>query len=183
MNPPHFTHIETPRLLVRRLEDRDLEAYVAYRSHPNVTQFQGWSDYTLEKGQTFIDSMKDREPGQHGWFQFALEHRESGTIIGDCALHTLDSVESTAEIGYTLAPDFWGQGLAFEAVQAVLEYVFDTLHIHRVMAYAAVQNQASWKLLERLGFRREAHTLESYRIHGVWHDEYLYALLAREWRA
>jgi RimJ/RimL family protein N-acetyltransferase len=177
MNIP-FEQLETERLKIRRFMNSDLEPLVAYRSLPEIARFEG--QYTLERGQKLITFMKDRELGASGWFQFALEEKNSGELIGDLAFHFVE-LPRTAEIGYSLNPSHWGQGLAFEATSRLLELAFTGLELHRLMAYTAQDNLRSQHLLERLGFRLEGRTLESYEVDGVWIDEFQYALLEREW--
>jgi aminoglycoside 6'-N-acetyltransferase len=131
----------------------------------------------------FIDEMKSMKPGQDGsWFQVALELKGSGSMLGDVAFGLRHGAHRQASFGFTLARPYWGQGYATEACGAVLEYLFSELKLHRVTADCDVNNHASYRLLERLGFRREAHHLESYWLGECWGDEYLYALLEREWR-
>lgn len=86
-------------------------------------------------------------------------------------------------------PDHWGRGYASEAASTLVTACFESSGAHRVTAGCDPRNTASWRLLERLGFRREGHFLAnaSFTSDGegnpVWHDSYLYAVLADEWRA
>jgi RimJ/RimL family protein N-acetyltransferase len=173
-----FSQLETERLRIRRFRDDDLEAYFAIRNSPEVATFEG--EYTLERGRTLIESMQDKELGAPGWFQFALEEKSSGELIGDMAFNFIE-LPQTAEMGYSLTRSYWSKGLAFEATAKILELAFTKLELHRVMAYTAQANQRSQRLLERHRFRLEGQTLESYRVNGIWIDEFQYALLDREW--
>ena len=87
-----------------------------------------------------------------------------------------------AEIGWLLSPDWQGRGFATESVAAVLDICFGSLALHRVVVGCTVENTSSWRLMERLGMRREAHTVQS-GLHrdGTWHDGYMYAMLRTEW--
>ncbi len=175
-----FLQLETERLNIRRFRSDDLEAYVAIRSSPEITAFEG--EYTLERGRKLIESMKDKELGAPGWFQFALEQKSSGELIGDMAFNFIE-LPQTAEMGYSLARSYWSKGLAFEATAKILELAFTTLELHRVIAFTAQNNLRSQRLLDRHQFRLEARSLESYRVNGIWIDEFQYALLKREWQA
>lgn len=86
-----------------------------------------------------------------------------------------------AEIGFTLAREHQGRGFASEAVALLLNYAFDDLGLHRVVAIADCRNTPSWALLDRIGMRREGHFLENVWFKGEWADEYLYAVLKDEW--
>jgi aminoglycoside 6'-N-acetyltransferase len=126
--------------------------------------------------------MKAKQPGEPGeWFQWAIQVRESGEMIGDCAFHLLSRDTRQAEIGVTLARSHQGHGYAQEAIKRLLEYLFDELELHRVYANCDPQNDPAWQILERMGFRREAHFVENLWFKGRYADEYWYAMLRREW--
>ena len=181
--------LETPRLLLRSFKDMDLLPFLQYRNDPRVYKYQGWkTPYLLEDATAFIANVKKLTPGIKGeWYQPAIERceapEENNKIIGDVAFHIPNSNPRMAYIGYTLAHDAWGQGFAREAVQKLLDYLFKVLDLHRVVADCDVENAPSIRLLERLGFRREAHYIDSFWLDkkNAWGSEYLYALLQREW--
>ena len=179
-----FSQLETERLKIRRFKPSDLEPFVAYRSSLEVSAFQGL--FSLERGRNLIAEMHEKPLGDPGWFQFALEEKSSGEmsgdLIGDLALNLIE-LPRTAELGFTLAPAHWGNGYALEAVSGLLEIAFNTLGLHRIIAFTADDNHRSQKLLGRLGFRLEGKSIESYQVNGVWINEFSYALLEREWRA
>lgn len=175
--------LETERLFLRQFNDSDLEAFLAYRNDPEVAIYQGWDiPYPREKAVKFIDHMKSAVPIQSQWLQVALELKSAQQMIGDVAFFIKNNDERQAMIGYSLARPFWGQGYAFEAVTCLLAYLFDELELHRVSAECDVENVSSWRLLERLGFRREAHLVESIFFKGAYGSEYQYAMLGREWK-
>lgn len=178
-----YATLQTPRLLLRRFADSDLEPFLAYRCDPQVSRYQGWSEpYTREMAQEFIEEMKTRQPGAPGeWFQWAIELRASGEMIGDCAFYLLERDARQAEIGVTLARQYQGHGYAQETIQRLLVYLFDDLGLHRVCANCDPENAPAWRTLERLGFRREAHFVENLWFKGRYADEYWYAMLRREW--
>lgn len=90
-------------------------------------------------------------------------------------------MRAQATIGITLCRAFQGQGLATEALSALLEYLFLEANLHRVQADTDPANVPAWSLLERLGMRREAHSLQSLWFKGRWADEFFYAMLRQEW--
>jgi RimJ/RimL family protein N-acetyltransferase len=117
-----------------------------------------------------------------------------GVTIGDFLLRVEDAWAQKevaeqargrqAEIGYVLDPAYAGRGYATEAVRELLRYCFEDLDVHRVVANCFTDNVTSWRLMERVGMRREAHTVrDSLHRSGQWLDSYAYALLAYEWRA
>ena len=178
------TFFETPRLRARSFTEADVEDFVSYRSDPDVARYQSWSDYTLERGRAFVESLQGAVPGVPGeWFQFALGARSDGLLVGDLALKVNADEPREAELGFTLVPHHQGQGYATEAAEALLRYSFETLGLHRVIAVTDALNAPAAALLERLGMRREAHFVENIFFKGAWGSEFLFALLEREWSA
>ncbi|HEV7875499.1 MAG TPA: GNAT family protein [Nocardioides sp.] len=116
-----------------------------------------------------------------------------GAVIGDLYVAVGDAWAQTevaerargvqAEIGWVLAPDHEGRGYATEAVTEVLRICFEDLGLRRVFAQCFADNEPSWRLMERVGMRREEHAVrESLHRSGEWLDGLRYALLADEWR-
>jgi RimJ/RimL family protein N-acetyltransferase len=181
---PSALFFETPRLHARAIADRDLQAFVAYRAHPAVERYQSWSAYSLEQGRELIDSMQGRTPGEPGrWYQFALEERSGGALVGDLALKVNETEPREAEVGFSLAPGHQGRGYATEALRGLLGYAFGTLALHRVIAVTDALNAPAAALLERVGMRREAHFHENVFFKGAWGSEFVFAMLVREWAA
>lgn len=177
--------LHTQRLLIRSFTDSDLEAFFAYRNDPAVAKYQGWEfPYPRKKAEAFIEDMKDvHAPKQGAWLQLAVELKETGEVIGDMAFRVKSTDARQVVVGYSLASAHWRKGYGAEALAAVLDYLFEDLDAHRVTADCDVENTASWKTLEKLGFRREAHFVESFLADGEYTSEYHYGLLQREWRA
>jgi RimJ/RimL family protein N-acetyltransferase len=177
--------LETDRLLLRPFTPGDAEDLAAYRSDPDIARYQGWdSPYPVDRARDLIRSLPRPElplPGE--WSQIAIELRATGRLAGDCAFKLLRENTRQAEIGLTLARPFHGRGYGQEAVTRLLQYLFDQLGLHRGVANCDVENRAAARVLERLGFRREAHFLENLWFKGRWSSEYWYAMLEREWRA
>ncbi len=176
--------LETKRLLLRQFQGSDLEAFLAYRNDPDVARYQGWNiPYPHHKGKEFIEFMTRASPSVQGdWFQAALELKSTHEMVGDVGFVVQKDDDRQAYIGYSLARTHWGNGFAYEAVSRMLAYLFDELTLHRVVAECDVDNAPSWKLLERLGFRRESHLVENIFFKGAYGSEYHYAMLGREWK-
>ena len=123
-------------------------------------------------------------PGVPGeWFQFALEDRATGALVGDLALKVDADEPREAEVGFTLAPRRQGRGFATEALEAALTLAFGSLGLHRVVAVTDARNAPAAALLERVGMRREAHFVDNVFFKGAWGSEFLFAILEREWAA
>lgn len=160
---PEFPRIETPRLILRRFEERDLDALLAYRNDPQVEPWQGWGHYDEERGRLLLISFMEAEFGQPGkghTAQVAFELRSTGSLVGDVMLRLLASEPDCAVIGYTIAPAHQRQGLAREGVSALLSYAVPALGLRRVEASTLADNVASCALLSSLGFREAAGAAE-----------------------
>jgi RimJ/RimL family protein N-acetyltransferase len=172
------------RLLLRPFYSEDAAAIAAYRSIPEVARFQTWESFDLADATQLVADQATVVPDTPGtWLQLALVLTSSSTVIGDCGIHFLRDDIQQVELGITLAPTHQGQGLATEAMSAVLEYMFDRLGKHRVIALTDADNHACAALFRRLGFRQEAHYIENVWFKGAWGSEYLFALLRKEWDA
>jgi RimJ/RimL family protein N-acetyltransferase len=179
---PDPRELRTPRLRLRPLTLDDVPALAAYRDDPEVARYQSWDRYSEADAHELILDVRHRQPGTAGeWFQWGVELLADGAMIGDCGLKTRGDDPRQGEIGYTLARARQGQGLASEAVRAVLDLAFHRLELHRVSASIDADNHRSVALLERLGLRREAHFRKSVWFKGRWCDDVIYAALREEW--
>jgi RimJ/RimL family protein N-acetyltransferase len=176
-------HLETQRLKLRPFQETDLDAFATYRSDPEVARYQSWTTpFTLDQAKDFFEELKRSQPGAPGmWYQLAIERQIQPGIIGDCAFHIIAKDDRQAYIGYTLSRQYQKQGYATEAVGCLLNYLFGTLGLHRVIAICDAENPASARLLERVGMRREGHFIENIWFKGAWGSEYSYAILHSEW--
>ncbi len=180
---PSFDPIMTRRLLLRRLVPADAAAVFSYRSDPAVSQYQNWVPGSEEDARTFLAELEQVQPDTPGtWLQLAITRRD-GPLIGDCGLRFPADDKHQGEVGISLSPEHHGQGLATEALSAVLDYLFGPLAKHRVFASVDPRNTASIRLLERIGMRQEAHLRQSILIRGEWVDDLIFALLRAEWSA
>ncbi|ERL53229.1 hypothetical protein BJB45_18315 [Halomonas huangheensis] len=106
---------------------------------------------------------------------------ESEEIVGEVILKLANKEARQAEVGYIFHPEHAGKGYATEAVRAIIDLGFRHLDFHRIFARLDTQNLGSVGVVERLGLRREAHLVENDCFNGAWGDEYIYAILSREW--
>lgn len=175
--------LKSPRLFIRPFRDEDLDAFAEYRSDPDVARYQSWTPpYTLDQAIALIKGMEGMQPGTPGhWLQLAVERQSQPGIMGDCAFQVFADDPRQAQIGYTFSRSYQKQGYAAEAVRCLLDYLFVELQLHRVTATCDAENTASFRLLERVGMRREAFLVENIWFKGAWGSEYKYAILDREW--
>jgi RimJ/RimL family protein N-acetyltransferase len=172
----HF--FASQRLTARRFTPLDLDVFVAMRAEPEVARFQSWENFTEDDGRAFLEWNAQRHPGEPGWFQFALERTEDRTFVGDCGLKTFETDNRLAQIGYTIARQYWSQGYAQEAVRGLVDYAFRNFPLHRIIASVDPRNAASVRVLEKSGFVKEAHFRQSEWFKGAWADDAVYAVLS-----
>lgn len=183
---PDRRTLPTPRLRLRPLRLADAAALAELRDHPEVARHQSWDRYSEDDARALILSVADRQPGTPGqWFQWGITLPASASaperLIGDCGLKIDGDEPRLGVIGYTLGRPHQRQGLATEAVRAVLNHAFHQLGLHRVSASVDADNLASLALLTRLGLRREAHFRRAQWFKGAWVDDIIYAVLRDEW--
>lgn len=169
-------HIMTERTLLRPARASDAEALHASRGQmPFDPQTR-----TVADTAALIAAMGQRAaPDAAGWQQFAVSARSDRRFLGDIGVNFDTPRNKQAEIGFAFAPEARGQGLASEAVAAMVAQLFDSGR-HRLIAQTDMRNLPTQRLLERLHFRREAVHLQSWEEQGRWYDEVAYALLASE---
>jgi RimJ/RimL family protein N-acetyltransferase len=180
-----FDRLLTDRLVLRRFAPTDAVRFAAYRSEPDVARYQSWdAPYPLERADAFIAWLGLHHPDDPGdWYQLAIAERSSpAVIVGDCGFRSRLEDPAVVDVGFTLSLAAQGNGFATEAIGELLRYLFEDRAKHKVCADCDTRNAGSWRLLDRLGFQREGTLRESYRDGPGWADEYLYGLLARDWR-
>lgn len=177
--------IETERLRLRPFTRGDVDAVAAYRSREDVTRFLFDEPMSREACAEVVQA----RVGQTTWTQegdrifLAVERADDASMIGEVLL-LLRSVESRqAELGYTFHPDYFGRGYATEASRAMLRLGFEQGGMHRIYARCHARNEASRRVMERLGMRQEAHFREHLLVKGAWDEELQCAILEDEWRA
>jgi RimJ/RimL family protein N-acetyltransferase len=174
--------IVTDRLTLAPLVPDDAERMFAYRSDPDVGRYQSWVPGSVSEVSAFIDRLQGvafDKPGT--WFQLGIRLSGSGLLVGDIGVHVPDGEPRQAEIGFTVAPDHQGRGVAAEAVTGTLAHLFAACGKHRVFASVDPRNAPSTALLARVGMREEAHFRESIWFKGAWADDVVFAILESEW--
>lgn len=176
----------TDRLTLRPATAGDIEATWAFRRLPEVNAWITVAASTLEEyAEKFLDEKR---------LASTLVVEYDGRVVGDLMLLVQDAWSQAevreqargvqAELGWVLDPSYGGRGLATEAVRELVRICFEEMGLRRAVANCFADNEASWQLMERVGMRRELHSVaESLHRSGRWLDGLGYALLATEWRA
>lgn len=145
----------TERLILRRLEEKDVQSLVAYRSDPEVARYQNWTNMTEDEARGFVKLKRQTPFGVLGaWLQIAIALRETDALVGDIGV-CVDPEGQSAEIGFTLSASYQGKGFAAEAVGRVIKLLFDKTNVELIEGITDTRNAPSIALLERLGMRLE----------------------------
>ncbi len=165
------------------MRPEDSEGLYRRRNDPEVARYQNWElPYPKDRSEKLISGVVALEgPTNEEWWMAAVED-SSGSVIGDLAVN-LTWQGRSAEIGYTLGHQHWGQGYAVEAVSALLRYLFDDLGLTRVWGMLHPDNPASAMVLERAGMLFEGHTRGSFWVGDENSDDWIYGMLKEDWEA
>lgn len=178
--------VRTERLSLRPATPDDAETTWAYRTDPSVSV---WTTRLAVDRQQYGEWYASAE-----WMASRLVIERDGLLVGELSCDVKDgwaqvevsdqAAGTEAEIGWVLAPVHQGHGYGTEAVEALLSVCFEQLGLRRVTASCFADNDASWRLAERVGMRREAHRVgDSLHRELGWLDGFEYGLLADEWSA
>ncbi len=173
--------IMTPRLLLRTPKRHDAQQFNAWASDPEVARFVFWDAHTsLSQTRSVLRGiLSQNRPG--GLSSFAIVRQRDLRMIGTIGLVWRDWQNNSAETGFSLARDCWGQGLMTEALTAFIRYAFNDLGINRIEAQHDVRNRASGRVMEKAGMRLEGVLRSRLYYKGEQADVALYAALRDEW--
>jgi len=177
--PPTLT---TPRLTLRPFTDADAEPLLVHTKNPNVTRFTLWDahesiddtllfvhDYALVR---YREGMPD---------PYAITINPDPRPVGACGCFWAAMPHRTMELGYWIAEPFWGKGYIVEACRAILTFVFAEYTPERVQARVIEGNNASARVLTKLGFREEGTLRRSLLRRDKFEDVRIFSLLRAEW--
>ena len=153
--PEQFLTLQTQRLILRQITIADVEDMFAYASDPQVTAYILWDTHqTIHDSYEYINNVALKLYRSGTGITWGVIAKESGKLIGTCSLQTT-TIHRRAELGYTLARNYWGRGLMTEAAKAAIAFGFHTMHLLRIQAFCAVENGASARVLEKVGMQFE----------------------------
>lgn len=167
-----------PGLSLRQLERADLDAWYAYLSIPDVFRHTSWNLRAPDDLLPLFDNIESADPDSIR--RLAIVDTASGTLAGTVGLHTVSTVNRSAEIAYDLAPSHWGRGIASAVCEAVTAWAFTTGGFMRMQAVVLTSNAGSARVLQKCGYRYEG-LLRAYKmVRGTPGDFAMYARLATD---
>ena len=178
-----FPTLTTPRLILREILPGDAADLFSYASDPEVQKYD--SDPPMREIAEAVAMIEQR--GQ--WFiskqaiSWGIELKEENRLIGGLGFYYWDKSYYKTDLGYTLARPYWRRGIATEAVRALMQFGFETIHLHRINVDTRMDNIASLRLMQKLSFRHEGVRRECIRNEdGTYQNWGLFGMLEGEYR-
>jgi len=174
--------LDAGRVRLRPLSEDDTgDMHAVYSDEATMAYWSNPPAKTIEETRHLV--VRDVEAEKKGLALFwAIEWKETGTVIGKCTLWQYDENNQRAEVGYILNRQYWRMGLMSETLVAMIDYAFSGLGLHRLEADTDVNNAASLALLEKMGFQREGLFRERWYVNGQRQDSIMLGLLEQDWQ-
>jgi RimJ/RimL family protein N-acetyltransferase len=164
--------LEGKNVNLRIVEKEDLPLLHEWDNNPDFRgEFEEFREESITDLEKLYGDLKDSR-----WF---LVEKKDGTKIGNI-VHLLSAGE--VEVGYFIVPNERRKGYAAEAIMIMVDYLFLSKDVERIQAKADPENIASWKALERAGFKREGVLRKTFFCRGKWRDDCMYSILREEWK-
>ncbi|WP_052380200.1 MULTISPECIES: GNAT family N-acetyltransferase [unclassified Pseudoalteromonas] len=172
--------IETPRLIIRCMKMSDLSDSFEHRSCADVNKFIT-VPLTYEQTKVRLEqAVKPWYANENEKLGLAIELKKEKKLIGELMFKYTNLASSVGEVGYRLNNQYQKCGYAFEAVHALYSHLFQQMNVHKLTAQCLVDNDASWKLMEKLGMKKEGTLRAHYKISEKWFDGFCYGILNKE---
>ena len=171
------TTIRTKRLILRPFELKDVDDVFGYASEPEWSRFLPVpSPYTIKDAEAFVARQILKNWDEKPRFAIELD----GAVVGSVRL-TIENAHSIASLRYSIARPCWNRGLMTEALSAIVSWGFDEVNLEKICSRMDVENVGSWRVMEKIGMKREG-TLRSHGVNrGVRYNYHCYGILRHEW--
>lgn len=176
--------LESERLILRSFKESDIHNVHEMLLKPESTIFNptSYSD-DINETQKLINTWRSEAEAEENRkkFTFLIETNIDHMFVGIIGIDMIKLHYKNAEIWYKLCPEIWGKGYATEALERVIQFGFEELKLHRIEAGCAIDNIASYKVMEKSGMIREAHRRKLLPLKSGWSDNYEYAILEEDY--
>jgi ribosomal-protein-alanine N-acetyltransferase len=175
--------LNTRDLQLRPSNPKDAEGLLAILSDPQSMKY--WCKQPIKDLETAEEVLKEdlESDAQGKSLCWSITLNGQDQMIGKCILFQFSQPNHRAEIGYILNREYWRQGLMHQALEAVIDFAFETLNLHRIEADVDTENAGSLGILEKFGFKREGLFKDRWFVYDEWQDSVMLALLKHEWLA
>ena len=178
----HIPELTTERLTMRKMMVIDTEDMYAYASRTDVTKYLTWYPHTdREYTKEYLQYLGNRYAAGM-FYDWAVIYEPDCKMVGTCGFTSFNCSSDSAEVGYVLNPAYWGKGIATEALERVLQFGFEELHLHRIEAKFMQGNERSRRVMEKVGMSFEGVLRESMMIKGNYMNIGVCSILRSEWQ-
>lgn len=174
-----FVEFESERLIFRKFNEDDFPVVFSWHGNAENMGYRRDGVKTEAETRDYLRNLIDTanaDPCEDFWF--AAARKSDGRLIGEGIIF---HVPERPELGWLVDKKFWRQGYGEEITRGLLKFSFEALNLHRVIAACHVDNHASYRMMEKVGMRREGHFLKAALVGGEWCDRYQYAMLREEY--
>lgn len=177
--PGEFPVLETERLLLRRVSEKDSDGIYRCFSDPATMRYMGTP---LDDPLSITGMVESYKEGYSGGYSliWSLEHRTDGCFLGTAGFEEFSFLDLKAEAGFTLLTEHQGNGYMAEAMEAIIDFGFEGVRLNRIEARVHPDNTRALKLVERLGFFQEGRLRRSVFFNGRFHDQLVFSILKEE---
>ena len=179
----HIPTLYTERLILRRIERRDIDDIFEYSHNAETSKFLLWYPHEKKSDTVYYYKAVDKRYKSGEFFDWAVVEKASGKMIGTCGFTSICERDDKAEVGYVINPSFWGQGYASEALVRVIEFGFSDLGLERIEAKYIIGNDRSRKVMEKCGMSFEGINRHAMKSKGRYFDIGVCALLSEKYNA
>jgi len=177
-----FPVLETERLILRKIEPKDVEAVLKIYGDPKAAEYDWFNPIeSEEKAMKFIHHF-NKEYEEQEEITWGITRKGDGAFIGTCCLGDFDDDARRSEIGYVLLRNEWNKGYATEAVKALVTFGFEIMNLNRIEAFITPGNDASIRVLKKANFLQEGIVRERDLIKGELVDGVILAILKRDYK-
>ncbi len=175
--------LQTPRLTMRKMLVADTADMYEYACRQDVTKYLTWyphpdraytREYLQYLGGRYAVGM---------FYDWAIVYEPACKMVGTCGFTSFNCSSDSAEVGYVLNPEYWGRGIAVEALNRVLQFGFEELNLHRIEAKFMEENKRSLSVMEKVGMTFEGVCREGLFVKGNYVNVGICSILSSEWKA
>ncbi|MBM7587770.1 ribosomal-protein-alanine N-acetyltransferase [Bacillus pakistanensis] len=172
--------LRTDNLILREITEQDAQALFEYFSSDKAMQFYGMNPLTtLEQMKNIVKGMASGYEKKQA-IRWGIQLKDQQELIGTIGFNNWSNLHKKAELGYDLNPRYWRKGYMFEAISKVIQFGFEEILLNRIGAFVYLDNEASNRILEKIGFHQEGILKDYYFSYDRYHDVYVYRLLQSE---
>ena len=175
-----FPEFESERLRFRKLNLHDAKDILLIRSNDDVMRFMDVSRHNSISDSEKLIQLVEESYNKEDGINWAIIEKHSNSFVGYFGFFRIIPEHCRAEIGYTLKPEYWGKGYMYETINCMVRFGFENMKLHSIEANVNPLNERSKKVLERIGFKKEAYFRENYLFNGEFLDSIIYSLLEKD---